>query len=77
MTPGLNKRCLSHKYENRKKGESAQKNIQKQKLKVQKLYHRLELKLSDRSYDCVCGYVEDRDFNASLNLRDAKTYEVA
>ena len=157
-------RCLSRKYENTKKGESAQKNIQKQKLKVQKLHHRLdnirtdyinktiagivktkpsyitiedlnvsgmmknrhlskavasqkfyefrtklkakcddngielrivgrfypsskmchncgcirkELKLSDRRYCCTCGYVEDRDFNASLNLRDAKTYEVA
>ncbi len=157
-------RCLSRKYENTKKGESAQKNIQKQKLKVQKLHHRLdnirtdyinkiiagivktkpshitiedlnvsgmmknrhlskavasqkfyefrtklkakcddngielrivgrfypsskrchncgcirkELKLSDRRYCCPCGYVEDRDFNASLNLRDAKTYEVA
>ena len=157
-------RCLSRKYENAKKGESAQKNIQKQKLKVQKLHHRLDnirtdyinktiagivktkpsyitiedlnvsgmmknrhlskavasqkfyefriklkwkcddngielrmvdrfypsskmchscgcikkdLKLSDRIYYCACGYMEDRDFNASLNLRDAKTYEVA
>lgn len=157
-------RCLSRKYENLKKGESTQKNIQKQKLKVQKLYHRIDnirtdyinktiaeivktkpsyitiedlnvkgmmknrhlskavasqkfyefrtklktkceyngvelrvvdrfypsskichccgcikkdLKLSDRIYKCSCGYVEDRDFNASLNLRDAKTYEIA
>ncbi len=157
-------RCLSRKYENLKKGESTQKNIQKQKLKVQKLYHRIDnirtdyinktiaeivktkpsyitiedlnvsgmmknrhlskavasqkfyefriklkakcdangielrvvdrfypsskicnycgnmkkdLKLSDRIYRCTCGYIEDRDFNASLNLRDAKTYEVA
>lgn len=36
-----------------------------------------DLKLSDRIYRCGCGYVEDRDFNASLNLRDAVTYEVA
>ena len=36
-----------------------------------------DLKLSDRIYKCECGYVEDRDYNASLNLRDAKTYEVA
>ena len=36
-----------------------------------------DLKLSDRIYKCVCGYVEDRDFNASLNLRDAATYEIA
>ena len=34
-------RCLSRKYENLKKGESTQKNIQKQKLKVQRLYHRI------------------------------------
>ena len=157
-------RCLSRKYENLKKGESTQKNIQKQVLKVQKLHQRInnirtdyinktiaeivktkpsyitiedlnvsgmmknrhlskavasqkfyefrtklkakcaengielrvvdrwypsskichccgnikkDLKLSDRIYRCECGYVEDRDFNASLNLRDAKTYEVA
>ena len=36
-----------------------------------------DLKLSDRIYRCECGYVEDRDFNAALNLRDAITYEVA
>ena len=157
-------RCLSRRYENSKKGESTQKNIQKQVLEVQKLHHRIDnirtdyinktiaeivktkpsyiatedlnvsgmmknrhlskavasqkfyefrtklkakcaengielrivdrwypssklchccgnmkkdLKLSDRTYHCECGYVEDRDFNASLNLRDAKTYEVA
>ena len=157
-------RCLSRRYENSKKEESTQKNIQKQVLKVQKLHHRIDnirtdyinktiaeivktkpsyitiedlnvsgmmrnrhlskavaaqkfyefrnklkvkcddngielrivdrwypssklchccgsikkdLKLSDRIYKCSCGYVEDRDFNASLNLRDAITYEVA
>ena len=157
-------RCLSRKYENLKKGVSTQRNIQKQRLKVQKLHHRIDnirtdhinktiaeivktkpsyitiedlnvsgmmknrhlsravasqkfyefraklkakcddngielrivsrwypssrmchccgsikkdLKLSDRIYRCSCGYVEDRDFNASLNLRDAVTYEVA
>lgn len=157
-------RSLSQKYENLKKGESAQKNIQKQKLKVQKLHHRIDnirtdyinktiagivktkpshitledlnvkgmmknrhlskaiaaqkfyefrnklktkcadygmelriadrwypsskrchccgsvkndLKLSDRTYRCDCGYVKDRDLNASLNLRDAETYETA
>lgn len=47
-----------------------------------KLYHncgriRKDLKLSDRIYRCTCGYVEDRDLNANLNLRDAVTYEVA
>lgn len=34
-------RCLSRKYENLKKGESTQKNIQKQKLKVQRLHHKI------------------------------------
>ena len=158
-------RCLSRKYENLKKGGATQRaNIQKQKLKVQKLHRRInnirtdyinktiaeivktkpsyitiedlnvsgmmknrhlskaaasqkfyefrtrlkakcddngielrvvdrfypssklchccgrikkDLKISDRIYRCACGYVEDRDFNASLNLRDAVTYEVA
>ena len=158
-------RCLSRKYENLKKGESTQRaNIEKQKLKVQKLHHRIanirtdyinktiaeivktkpsyitiedlnvsgmmknrhlskavasqkfyefrsklkikcdangielrvvdrfypsskichccgfikkDLKLSDRIYKCECGYVEDRDFNASLNLRDAVAYNIA
>ena len=36
-----------------------------------------DLKLSDRIFRCTCGYTADRDYNASLNLRDAKTYEVA
>ena len=38
---------------------------------------RKDLKLSDRIYKCDCGYTEDRDYNASLNLRDATIYEVA
>lgn len=36
-----------------------------------------DLKLSDREYVCECGYHADRDFNASLNLRDTETYKVA
>ena len=36
-----------------------------------------DLKLSDRIFKCDCGYTEDRDFNAALNLRDATTYEIA
>ncbi len=37
-----------------------------------------DLKLSDRTYHCDrCGYKADRDFNASLNLRDAKEYKVS
>ena len=158
-------RSLSRKYENLKKGETTQRaNIQKQKLKVQKLHHKMDnirtdyinktiaeivktkpsyitiedlnvkgmmknrclskavasqkfyefrtrlkakcdengielrvadrfypssktchhcgsvkknLKLSDRIYRCECGYVADRDFNAALNLKDAKTYRIA
>ena len=36
------------------------------------------LKLKDRVYICPeCGYTADRDFNASLNLRDAKEYRAA
>ena len=158
-------RSLSRKYENLKKGKSTQRaNIQKQKLKVQKLHHKMDnirtdyinktiaeivktkpsyitiedlnvkgmmknrclskavasqkfyefrtrlkakcdengielrvadrfypssktchhcgsvkknLKLSDRIYRCECGYVADRDLNAALNLKDAKTYRIA
>ena len=37
-----------------------------------------DLKLSDRTYICEeCGLVIDRDLNASINLRDAKTYIIA
>ena len=36
-----------------------------------------DLKLSDRVYHCnCCGYMVDRDYNASLNLRDANKYKV-
>ena len=36
-----------------------------------------DLKLSDRIYNCECGYIEDRDYNASLNLRDCQIYKIA
>lgn len=36
-----------------------------------------DLKLSDREYICECGYSTNRDYNASLNLRDTKTYKIA
>ena len=47
-----------------------------------KLCHRCssikkDLKLKDRIYKCDCGYIEDRDYNASLNLRDCLTYKIA
>ena len=157
-------RSLSCMYENKKKGEPTQKNIQKQKRKVQRIHHRLNnirtdyinktivkivktkpsyitiedlnisgmmknrhlskaisqqklyefrtkltnkchqnnielrivdrwfssskichccgnikknLKLSDRTYICTCGYRADRDYNASLNLKDCKEYKIA
>ena len=36
-----------------------------------------DLKLSDRVYICKeCGHVADRDYQASLNLRDATQYKV-
>lgn len=39
---------------------------------------KFDLKLSDRTYHCdECGYTEDRDYNASLNLRDCLTYHIA
>jgi len=36
-----------------------------------------DLKLKDRVYKCDCGYIEDRDYNASLNLIDCLTYKIA
>ena len=36
-----------------------------------------DLKLFDREYICECGYCADRDYNASLNLRDAGAYKTA
>ena len=36
-----------------------------------------DLELSDREYICECGYHADRDYNASLNLRDAISYKIA
>lgn len=41
-------------------------------------YIKKDLKLSDRDFICPeCGVIEDRDKNASYNLRDAKIYKVA
>ena len=36
-----------------------------------------DLKLKDRIYKCDCGYVEDRDINASFNIRDCSIYKIA
>lgn len=35
-----------------------------------------DLKLSDRVYNCICGWVCDRDLNASYNLEAATDYVV-
>ncbi|MFR1314788.1 MAG: RNA-guided endonuclease InsQ/TnpB family protein [Clostridium perfringens] len=35
------------------------------------------LKLSDRVYKCSCGFIIDRDLNASINLKNAKEYKIA
>ena len=36
-----------------------------------------DLKLKDRIYKCSCGIMIDRDFNASMNLKNAKKYKTA
>ncbi len=39
---------------------------------------KLDLKLSDRTYNCdKCNAILDRDLNASYNLKNAKKYKVA
>ncbi|MFT8320630.1 MAG: transposase [Bacillus sp. (in: firmicutes)] len=37
---------------------------------------KVDLKLSDRVYECNCGHVMDRDVNASINLLQAKQYTI-
>lgn len=36
-----------------------------------------DLKLSDRWYKCDCGYENDRDYNAAMNIRDCGTRLIA
>ena len=36
-----------------------------------------DLKLSNRIYNCDCGNVIDRDLQASINIRECKTYKIA
>lgn len=36
-----------------------------------------DLKLSDRIYKCECGNEIDRDYQASINIRDCKIYKIA
>jgi putative transposase len=36
-----------------------------------------DLKLKDRTFVCECGHRQDRDLNASLNLRDCLDFKIA
>ena len=41
-------------------------------------YKKVDLSLADRTYRCPnCHYIEDRDINASLNIRDTENFELA
>lgn len=41
-------------------------------------YKKVDLSLADRIYRCPnCHYIEDRDINASLNIRDTENYQLA
>ena len=54
-------RSLSRKYENLKKGKAAQgKNIQKQRLKVQKIYYRLDNIRTDHISQMIAGIVKTK-----------------
>ena len=71
-------RCLSRKYENLKKGESTQKaNIQKQKLKVQKLHHRIDNIRTDHINKAIAeivktkpSYITIEDLNVSGMMKN-------
>ena len=70
-------RCLSRKYENLKKGESTQKNIQKQKLKVQKLHHRIDRIRTDYINKTIAeivkakpSYITIEDLNVSGMMKN-------
>ena len=70
-------RCLSRKYENLKKGESAQKNIQKQKLKVQILHHKIDNIRTDYINKAIAeivkakpSYITIEDLNVSGMMKN-------
>lgn len=70
------------KLENKCKGLGIELRIADRWYPSSKLCHecgciKKDLKLSDREYICECGYHADRDYNASLNLRDAISYKIA
>ena len=71
-------RSLSRRYENLKKGESTQKaNIQKQKLKVQKLHHRIDNIRTDHINKAIAeivktkpSYITIEDLNVSGMIKN-------
>ena len=70
-------RCLSRKYKNFKKGESTQKNIQKQKLKVQRLHHKLDNIRTDYINKSIAeivktkpSYITIEDLNVSEMMKN-------
>lgn len=71
-------RCLSRKYENKKKGEATQfKNINKQRLEVQRLYHKLDCIRTDYINQVIAGivktkpsYVTIEDLNVSGMMKN-------
>jgi len=71
-------RCLSRKYENQKKGKATQgKNIQKQKRKIQKLYHRIDNIRTEHINQTIAGivrtkpsYITIEDLNVSGMMKN-------
>ena len=78
------RRCLSRKYENLKKGESTQRaNIQKQKLKVQKLHHKIDNIRTDYINKTIAeivktkpSYITIEDLNVSGMMKDVYKRQV-
>ena len=66
-------RCLSRRYENLKKGESTQRaNIQKQKLKVQRLYQRIDNIRTDYIKKTIAGIVKTKPSRVVLENLNVK-----
>ena len=70
-------RHFSCKYENLKKGESTQKNIQKQKRKVQRLYHKIDSIRTDYINKTIAeivktkpSYIAIEDLNVSGMMKN-------
>src|SRR5574344_680074 len=68
---------LSHKNKNLKKGESTQKNIQKQKLKVQKIHHIIDNIRTDYINKTIAeivktkpSYITIKDLNVSGMMKN-------